>query len=84
MRRILNIRLPGQPDALSESDHRVYISGLIDFNLECVVRAVGALLHYLDEFGIGVANLVKIFLKLQKVWSFLHAKIDLLFRFAEV
>ena len=59
MRRILNLRLPGQPDASTESDHRVYISGLIDFNLECVVRAAGALLHYLDEFGIGVANLVK-------------------------
>jgi hypothetical protein len=58
MRRVMNLRLPGEPEAISDTDHRVFMSGLVDFNLECVVRAAGALLHFLDEFGIGVENLV--------------------------
>jgi hypothetical protein len=58
MRRVMNLRLPGEPEAISDTDHRVFMSGLVDFNLECVVRAAGALLHFLDEFGIGVTNLV--------------------------
>jgi hypothetical protein len=55
----MNLRLPGEPEAISDTDHRVFMSGLVDFNLECVVRAAGALLHFLDEFGIGVTNLVR-------------------------
>jgi hypothetical protein len=58
MRRVMNLRLPGEPEVISDTDHRVFMSGLVDFNLECVVRAAGALLHFLDEFGIGVTNLV--------------------------
>jgi hypothetical protein len=53
LRRILNLRLPDQQEGISETDHRIYMSGLIDLNLESLVRATGALLQYLDETGVG-------------------------------
>ena len=70
MRRVMNLRLPSESESSSETEHRVFMSGLIDFNLECVVRAAGALLHFLDEFGVGLTNLVTIQLVLSKLVNF--------------
>ena len=53
LRRILNLRLPDEPDACSEADHRIFMSGLINLNLEALVRATGALLQFIDDSGVG-------------------------------
>ena len=48
-RRILNLHLPQESPDTSEDDHFLYINGLFNFGCENAVRAVGALLKFLDH-----------------------------------
>ena len=40
-----------------EEEHYILIHSLIDFTSECMVRAAGALLNFLDKYQIGGPNL---------------------------
>ena len=67
MRRLEAQRLPRevqhpnglerQPLSYDEEEHYILIHSLIDFSSECMVRAAGALLNFLDKYQIGGPNL---------------------------
>ena len=49
--------LAGNPLGYDEEEHFILIHSLIDFTSECMVRAAGALLHFLDKYQIGGPHL---------------------------
>ena len=68
LRRLEEQRLPSeihrvvvavdeQPLVYNEEEHYIRIRSLIDFSSECMVRAAGALLNFLDKYQIGGPNL---------------------------
>ena len=67
LRRLEEQRLPSemhkndgsqeQPQIYNQEEHYILIRSLIDFSSECMVRAAGALLNFLDKYQIGGPNL---------------------------
>ena len=67
LRRLEEQRLPSeihrvvaadeQPRIYNEEEHYIRIRSLVDFSSECMVRAAGALLNFLDKYQIGGPNL---------------------------
>ncbi len=52
-RRILSLRLPGNADKqITDEDNFILISGLVDLDSTCCVRATGALLKHLDTHSV--------------------------------
>ena len=56
-RRVHSLKLPGETDQLSVEDHYLKINSLINPLNENMIRAVGALLKYLDKNQIGGLDL---------------------------
>ncbi len=56
-RRILSQKLPGESDKQSSEDHHLLIHSLINHQSECMIRACGALLKYLDRSQVAGPNL---------------------------
>ena len=56
-RRVQSLKLPGETDQLSVEDHYLKINSLINPLNENMIRAVGALLKYLDKNQIGGLDL---------------------------
>lgn len=46
--KILNIRLPSEPEDATEDQREVYIHSLVDFENKLSVYALGALIKYLE------------------------------------
>jgi len=52
--RILSLKIPYEPKNNSPEDHFLFISSLIPFRNENMVRAAGALLKFLDKSAIEI------------------------------
>lgn len=53
-RRILNLDLPSLPKHYTESERTLYISSLVPFDNQCMIRATGGLLKYLEKMRVGI------------------------------
>jgi len=55
--RLQALKLPGEPKTHDAKEHLLYITSLIPFNNEIMVRAAGALLKFLDKSSIELLQL---------------------------
>ena len=56
-RRVFSQKLPGESDNQTVEDHHLMVHSLINPMNECMIRACGALLKYLDKNQIGGLDL---------------------------
>ena len=56
--RILQMKLPGMEEDLTETEKNFYLTSLLPFDCFCSVRALGGLLKYLhkNRIGVGLEN----------------------------
>jgi hypothetical protein len=47
-RRVLLLKLPGEPEECNEDEHLLYLNSLIDMTNESMMQALGILLKWLD------------------------------------
>jgi hypothetical protein len=52
--RLLGLKIPYEPKDNSVEDHNLFISSLIPFHCEIMIRAAGALLKYLDKSAMEI------------------------------
>ncbi|XP_076057335.1 mutS protein homolog 5-like [Oratosquilla oratoria] len=51
-RRILSLKLPGEPENLTEDERELRVKGIVNVNLKNMTRALGALLRFLSDCSI--------------------------------